>query len=1056
MLAMLALLWISTAAVHAQFGQNKVQYQRFHWNVLSSDHFDVYFDEGLDTVARVCAYNAEQALIQIEEDVRHHVASRQQIILYASHIEYQQTNVIPEYMPEGVRGVTELFKNRVVVNFEGNWELFRQLIHHELTHAVLNDMLYFGNTRYFFQSRVQFPLWMNEGLAEFECNHGMDAESDMFMRDVVLQDQLPPLDQLDSYFAYKGGQAFWDYVSRTYGRAKIADVLQRVRIGMTLDAVFRACFGLDLRDFSERWLADMKREYYPDLERFNRLDDFAVRLSNHDRDESRYNSSPAISPDGSRLAFLSFRNGGYGVYVQNLEQRWKPQLVVNSRRSLDFEELNVWTPGISWDPKGTQLAISAKAGGEDVLSIVNVATGEYTMHKFGMKAMSSVAWSPDGKRIAFSATVGAKTDLYVFDLKSATLRQLTKDSYADEHPLWSSDSRRLYFISDREGDTVCGEHDIPSLWTSHSDRTDIYVLNLDSMAIRRLTFDARNHKSSFCLSRDNDRLLYVSDENGIGNIYELNVQSGLKRPVTNSLSGIGQVSLSRDDAHLCFSAQNQGTLDIWMLRHPLDQSLNVSSLPLTKLRQRENRQASFRLSLTVDSVNEGGSEARQHFKGFGHFDIDAKRQAVEEQPVYSNDSDGLVESRLGSAMSDVSASTVVTQRTFGGSAVQDPSHYPVHAYKPSITSDYIVGGVGYNGLWNNGQLSIDMMFSDVLGDHVITGTMQLWNDLRNSNLSIGYYYQPEIIDYSLEAYHNAFLSYLQTNDSTVSPSFDLYSLQTYGVRLGAKYAWNRYERIEGSLAWIGVDKFNESVPELSGTNSSLNFAVPSARYVFDNSEWGFFAPYNGTRALGSVTVSPLTRSFVSVQADIRQYLPLWKQYYGFAFRAAGGTSMGADPRPFFLGGVENWIGRTAFGYGYDIFNHAEDFAFLNLETPLRGFDIGQLAGRNFVMANAEFRFPFFSGFVAVPLPFVLLGSVFADLGTAWNGSVRDIALRSPQDTVDAFGVHRYYSPGSLLLSAGVGLRSFLAGYPLKVDIAWRREGNQWSDPSYIVSIGYDF
>ncbi|MFN5867456.1 MAG: hypothetical protein ACK45R_10725, partial [Candidatus Kapaibacterium sp.] len=48
--------------LYAQFGQNKVQYQDFSWKYVSSEHFDVYYHEGLQTVAEFCAVKSEEAL----------------------------------------------------------------------------------------------------------------------------------------------------------------------------------------------------------------------------------------------------------------------------------------------------------------------------------------------------------------------------------------------------------------------------------------------------------------------------------------------------------------------------------------------------------------------------------------------------------------------------------------------------------------------------------------------------------------------------------------------------------------------------------------------------------------------------------------------------------------------------------------------------------------------------------------------------------------------------------------------------------------------------------
>ena len=125
-------------------GKNKVQYKKFDWYFIQSKHFDVYFAEGGDYIASYAADVAEQSYKSISKSFRYELTNRVSIIVYNSHNDFQQTNVIDEYMEEGIGGVTELFKNRVVVPFEGDYKKYRHVIHHELVHAVINDMFYGG------------------------------------------------------------------------------------------------------------------------------------------------------------------------------------------------------------------------------------------------------------------------------------------------------------------------------------------------------------------------------------------------------------------------------------------------------------------------------------------------------------------------------------------------------------------------------------------------------------------------------------------------------------------------------------------------------------------------------------------------------------------------------------------------------------------------------------------------------------------------------------------------------------------------------------------------
>src|SRR5215468_10776239 len=102
---------ISAFAQSTTFGKNKVQYENFKWKYIQSPHFDVYYYDGGEQLAAFVAESAEQALLSIEHTLRYDLATRVSILCYNSHNDFQQTNAVGEYLPEGVGGVTELFKN---------------------------------------------------------------------------------------------------------------------------------------------------------------------------------------------------------------------------------------------------------------------------------------------------------------------------------------------------------------------------------------------------------------------------------------------------------------------------------------------------------------------------------------------------------------------------------------------------------------------------------------------------------------------------------------------------------------------------------------------------------------------------------------------------------------------------------------------------------------------------------------------------------------------------------------------------------------------------------
>ena len=229
------------------FGQNKVQYDTFDWEYIVSPNFNVYYYGDNHDLAIFTSKVAEESLDQIGKHLRWRSNKPVKIIVYTSHNDFQQTNIVNTYMPEGVGGVTELYKNRIVIPFEGSYEQFKHVIHHELVHASINDMVYGGNAQGLISGRIllQVPLWANEGLSEF-LSVDWDTNSDMVLRDLAIEERLPEIQQLNySILAYKGGQSVWQYITKKYGREKVGEIFQQMKRTQNAEKGFKNALGVD-------------------------------------------------------------------------------------------------------------------------------------------------------------------------------------------------------------------------------------------------------------------------------------------------------------------------------------------------------------------------------------------------------------------------------------------------------------------------------------------------------------------------------------------------------------------------------------------------------------------------------------------------------------------------------------------------------------------------------------------------------------------------------------------------------------------------------------------
>jgi len=94
----------SRRAQDEEFGKNKVQYTRFHWSFIQTDHFDIYSPTAGNIWRTSTATAAESAYASISKSFRYQLVNRVPIIVYNSHNDFQQTNVVSEYLEEGIGG----------------------------------------------------------------------------------------------------------------------------------------------------------------------------------------------------------------------------------------------------------------------------------------------------------------------------------------------------------------------------------------------------------------------------------------------------------------------------------------------------------------------------------------------------------------------------------------------------------------------------------------------------------------------------------------------------------------------------------------------------------------------------------------------------------------------------------------------------------------------------------------------------------------------------------------------------------------------------------------
>ncbi|MCH8325279.1 MAG: PD40 domain-containing protein [Bacteroidetes bacterium] len=1043
----------TNSILFGQFGKNKVQYKGFTWYYVQTKHFDIYFSQKGKEIAEFTTKAAEQALTSLQNSYNYKINNRISIIVYNSTNDFQETNTTDQYLSEGIQGFTELFKNRVVIQFMGSYKDFRHLIHHELSHAVLNDMFYGGSIQNIIANRISIvlPLWFNEGMAEYQAL-GWDIKTDMFIRDIVISENLPDIMRLNGFLAYRGGQSVFYYISKKYGKEKIGELINKVKGTGSVEAGFKAALGLSIKELNKRWKKHIKKTYWPDISFRIDPEDFSKRLTDPENDDGFYNIIPSISPQGDKIAFISNRDFYFDLFIMSAIDGHIIKKLIHGNTTADFEQLNVITPGVTWSPDEKKIAMTAKSAGFDVIYLIDVESGDKITLPIELDGISSVAWSPDGFRIAFIGHNGKQSDVYTYNLSTKRLRNLTNDVFTDKNPSWSPDSKNILFVSDRNGKLKIGP--MPKdfkIYNYKYNKDDIYSIKINSLKIERIT-DTPNASESYPLTGpDGEEILFVSDANGITNIYKkrivLTKDDSIKAvaditpiPITNSLNGISQISMSKDGQKLTFSSLAQSSYNIYLMNNPFIPKTKIKKLKPTiyvaSLKERktikveklsETKKVDSKKTIKIDFFTGQYSDTTNTISD----SIDISYNNFVFGP--KSDEEKIKMEKAKNEFKPVDN-------------LDENGDYKVRKYKITFSPDLIYANAGYSTLYGLTGTTI-LSFSDVLGNHRLIGQTSLQFDLKNSDYGLSYFYLANRINYGVQLFHTARFVFLAQGQTT-----DFFRFRNFGAVFSASYPINKFYRVDAGLSFFGVSKENLDNPSVPISKST--FIIPTISLVKDNVLWGITAPIDGSRyrldLFGNPGISDSRLSFYSVTGDYRTYFKMGVGYYSFAVRLAGGYSGGANPQRFFLGGTENWINRKFATQEVPI-ETTSDFVFLTAGVPLRGFQYAERIGSKYTMLNLELRFPLIRYLLTGGLPLFfsnMQGAIFIDAAATWNktSSLKLFTKDKNGNTVTQ----------DLLIGTGVGARVFFLNFLLRYDVGWAYNLDGFSTPIHYISLGADF
>ena len=998
------------------FGKNRVKYDDPDWFIYETDHFEIFYYPEIEQHLGTIAGYAESAYAQISADLTHDLATRLQLVVFKTHSEFEQQNIAPGQSPEGVGAFAEPYRLRIVLPIDEPPDLLYRLVTHELTHQFAFDII----PRSVIRRRI--PLWVDEGLADYMAGVWRPLDL-MAVRDAALSDIVPRMSEFVDYggFAnarvvYNLGHAAFEFIEERWGKEGVRQFLFSLRktvIGGGGD-IYEDAFDMPAETFDDEFESYIRDRFqaYRDKER---PDDYGRDLAPDPR-ETHYPAVVSIEPSPSGDLIAAFaqnrKDREYDIVLLSSEDgEVVSNLTEGFDQDLGFESIGI--PGARWN------------------------------------AVPWMSWSGSDDRLAYFVRKGKYRSLVLQNVVTRKIEEMINLDMVDapESPDISPDGRTVAFSA------------------LQSAVGDIYLLDLETQELTNLTEDEfADYSPTF--SPDGSYLVYLARISGNNKLFKLDLETREKTQLTFGTFSEATAQFL-DDHTLVFSSTATDPLV------PVDPDLaangdifNVWTLDLDNGELRQYTDTATGNVSTI--VLPGEDETRIAFVTYfrGEYGI---HTIVRDEPLYTASA-----TDYGSAGPTIDFQAPLTHNVIAAN----------NRRKGRFEKMFLDGAPPLNiGVTNSGDFlgGTAISFTDVLGDQnfsVYAYSISQYRTLSASYANLSGRFQFALQGFSQEMFFFG-------NSGFYSPALAFLdrdqALAVQTIRGGSAfgiYPFDRFRRLELSG---GLYHTNEQ------------FDNPGLQQQADLYQQQRF----GTDLFRNGSTLPFGVTFVQETTVFREFGPIAGNTMQFGYQYApsiGSTFLGkqtynADARYYKRLGENGLLALR--GRGFKSVGDFPDFLYFGGNSEMRGYEYLEFIGHNAGFFDAELRFPLIE---AMLTPIGVLGGIrgtfFFNLGGA---SLNDRPFRwfsrsaetfSPtigfgvdpatSEFFEVFGEPTTVSGFRLVdsrASYGIGLQTFVIGFPLHFDWSWRTLFNaDWEDvlfattggsaafrePRFDFWLGYDF
>jgi hypothetical protein len=550
-------LLLAVPAGAQYFGKNKVRYDTFDWKVYPTPHFRISFYGSMEPSLPKIASFAESAYDQLARRFNFQIQDPVPLLAFATHAEFEQNNVISEFIPEGVGAFAVPGRNRMVLPIDMPDAELEQLITHELTHIFQYEILFQGKLGKAITSSP--PQWFMEGMASYMAQDE-DSKAQAVLRDAVLSDRVPSVaSDVSGYFAYRYGNKVFTFVESEWGLDGLRDFIFEFRnsLGGRVNKAIKRAFDLDVEEFDARFRSWLRKYYQQAAVERGDPREFGPVFRVQEESGS-VETSPSASPSGDLIAAFSTYKNDIDVVLLGVPKRTLYRnLTGGNTTTYQYMVAQALTVGpdrgrdLAFSPDGNRVAVFARKERGRVLVLLDAIKGGIDKeYPISVDQAMSPAFSPDGATLAFHAFSGGRGDIYLLDLASGEVRNFTDDDAYDAAPTFSPDGTLIIYTSQTGEDAKLFEASVA-----------------DPKKRRQLTYGPGDDEGA-AFSVDGKRLYFASDrDGGVFDIYGLNLESHALVRLTRVIgSALNPVPLTtRDGERVIYQAYTKGRFYLYQV-----------------------------------------------------------------------------------------------------------------------------------------------------------------------------------------------------------------------------------------------------------------------------------------------------------------------------------------------------------------------------------------------------------------------------------------------------------------------------------------------------------